>query len=313
MVVEHAPSNKRGWHSAWPQLGVPVGLLLSTGVIALISRLPTQDFESWGWRIPFLSSIVLVGLGLFIRLSVEETPIFADITKKKQIAKYPVLEVLRSNKKNVLLAIGARFAENGSFFIFSVFSISYSTQHLHISRAVILTAVVIGAVATMFTIPFFGWLTDRHGRRPVFMGGALFTLAFAFPFFWLLQTRQPELVAVSIALALAVGWAAMYAPQAAYFAEMFEPRVRYSGMSIGAQLVAIVAGGPSPLIATAALAASGGQTWPISLWLIGVSLITLISLAFAPETNGCYLGVKHRQESPEIIGLPGERGIVRPQ
>jgi len=298
MVVEHAPAHRRGWHSAWPQMGVPVGLLLSTGVITLVAALSGSEFESWGWRIPFLLSIVLVGVGLFIRIAVEETPVFTDIARKKQVARFPVMEVFRSSKKRILLAMGARFAENGSFFIFSVFSLAYATQHLHVPRNVILGAVVLGALATTVTIPLFGLLTDRVGRRPVFMGGALFTLIFAFPFFELLKTTQPALVMLAVVLALAVGWAAMYAPQAAYFAELFEPQVRYSGMSIGAQLVAIVAGGPSPLIATAGLAWSGGEPWPISLWLVLVSVITLLALLAAPETAGCQLGASEESGSP---------------
>lgn len=299
MVVEHSPSDQRGRNSAWPQLGVPAGLVLSTGVMALFTSLAPEDFESWGWRCPFLISIVLVVVGMLIRLAIEETPVFSDMAEKGELKKFPGLEILKYNKKTVLLAIGARFAENGSFFIFSVFSLSYATKYLHVSSGTILTAVVIAAFATMLTIPLFASLTDRVGRRPVFMGGALFTALFAFPFFWLLQTADPILITVSVVLALSVGWSAMYAPQAAYFAEMFEPQVRYSGMSIGAQLVAIVAGGPSPLIATAAIAATAGQSWPISLWLIGVSLVTLLSLALAPETVGRDLGLSRAEPSKE--------------
>jgi MFS transporter, MHS family, shikimate and dehydroshikimate transport protein len=299
MVVEHSPSDQRGRNSAWPQLGVPAGLVLSTGVMALFTSLAPEAFESWGWRCPFLISIVLVVVGMLIRLAIEETPVFSDMAEKGELKKFPGLEVLKYNKKTVLLAIGARFAENGSFFIFSVFSLSYATKYLHVSSGTILTAVVIAAFATILTIPLFASLTDRVGRRPVFIGGALFTALFAFPFFWLLQTADPILITVSVVLALAVGWSAMYAPQAAYFAEMFEPQVRYSGMSIGAQLVAIVAGGPSPLIATAAIAVTAGQPWPISLWLIAVSLVTLLSLAFAPETVGRDLGLSRPGPSKE--------------
>jgi metabolite-proton symporter len=298
MVVEHSPSDQRGRNSAWPQLGVPAGLVLSTGVMALFTSLAPEDFENWGWRCPFLISIVLVVVGMLIRLAIEETPVFSDMAEKGELKKFPGLEIFKHNKKTVLLAIGARFAENGSFFIFSVFSLSYATKYLHVSSGTILTAVVIAAFATILTIPLFASLTDRVGRRPVFMGGALFTALFAYPFFWLLQTADPILITISVVLALSVGWSAMYAPQAAYFAEMFEPQVRYSGMSIGAQLVAIVAGGPSPLIATAAIAATAGQPWPISLWLIGVSLVTLLSLAFAPETVGRDLGLS-RAGSPK--------------
>ncbi|MFT4438379.1 MFS transporter [Caballeronia sp. 15715] len=222
------------------------------------------------------------------------------MTTKKTVARYPVLEVMKRNKKRVLLVIGARFAENGSFFIFSVFSLSYATQHLHVPRYVILGALIVAALATVFTIPLFGLLTDYIGRKPVFIGGVVFTLLFAYPFFWLLQTTQPMLILLALVLALAVGWAAMYAPQAAYFAELFEPQVRYSGMSIGAQLVAIVAGGPSPLIATAGLALSGGSPWPIAVWLIFVSAVSLIALMLAPETAGIDLASTGRDAFAEV-------------
>lgn len=286
MVVEHAPADQRGRHSAWPQLGVPAGLLLSTGVMAIFTSLPPESFESWGWRCPFLLSIILVFVGMAIRLAIEETPVFAQMAEKGKVKRYPAMDVFRNNKKTVLLAIGARFAENGSFFIFSVFVLSYATKYLNVTRGTILMAVVVAAFATMITIPVFAKLTDKLGRRPVFMAGALFTGLFAFPFFWMLETGDPIFITLAVVLALSVGWSAMYAPQAAYFSELFDPEVRYSGMSIGAQLVAIVAGGPSPLIATAAIAATAGLSWPISLWLVGVSLITILALAFAPETAG---------------------------
>ncbi|MBY0381609.1 MAG: MHS family MFS transporter [Xanthobacteraceae bacterium] len=293
MVVEHSPADRRGWNSAWPQLGVPVGLVLSTGVMAMLTSLTADQFYEWGWRIPFLISIVLVAVGMLIRMAIDETPIFTDLEEKGEINKFPIGEVFRNNKKMVLLTIGARFAENGSFFIFTVFSLTYATKYIHVSENAILGAVVIAAIATVFTIPFFASLTDRIGRKPVFLAGAIFTGLFAFPFFWLIQTGQPALIALAIIIALAVGWSAMYAPQAAYFAEFFPPQVRYSGMSIGAQLVAIVAGGPSPLIATAAVAYAQGSPWLIALWLIGCSVISTVALLCSPETRGRDLGLRN--------------------
>lgn len=292
LVVEHSPTNRRGWNSAWPQLGVPAGLVLSTGVMGLLSHLTADQFEVWGWRVPFLISILLVAVGTLIRMTIDETPVFSKMEQHGEIKRYPALEIIRTSKKMVLLTIGARFAENGSFFIFSVFSLSYATKNLEIPETTILGAVVVAAIATMVTIPIFAGLTDKIGRRPVFLAGALFTGLFAFPFFWLLQTGQPLLMTVAVILALSIGWSAMYAPQAAYFAEFFESSVRYSGMSIGAQLVAIVAGGPSPLIATAAIAYAQGDPWLIAMWLIFCSVISVISLLLAPETNGRDLGLE---------------------
>ncbi|RTL51808.1 MAG: MFS transporter [Bradyrhizobiaceae bacterium] len=286
MVVEHSPPDRRGWNSAWPQLGVPAGLVLSTGVMAMMNFLTADEFHDWGWRVPFLISIALVAVGMLIRMAIDETPIFSDLEEKGEIKKFPVLEVFRSNKKMVLLTIGARFAENGSFFIFTVFSLTYATKYIHVSENAILGAVVIAALCTIVTIPIFAGLTDQIGRRPVFLAGVIFTGLFAFPFFWMIQTGQPALITLAIVLALSVGWGAMYAPQAAYFAEFFPPQVRYSGMSIGAQLVAIVAGGPSPLIATAAVAYAQGSPWLIALWLIGCSVISTVALLCSPETKG---------------------------
>jgi MHS family shikimate/dehydroshikimate transporter-like MFS transporter len=307
MVVEHAPDNERGKHSAWTQLGVPVGLVLATGVMALFTSLTPEDFEQWGWRCPFLLSILLVFVGMLIRLAIEETPIFTQMAEQGEVKRYPALEILKSAKTTVLLTIGARFAENGSFFIFSVFSLSYATKYLHVESRVILSAVVIAAFATMLTIPVFARMTDRIGRRPVFISGAIFTAFFAFPFFWLLNTGSPVLMTVSVILALSIGWSAMYAPQAAYFAELFEPQVRYSGMSIGAQLVAIVAGGPSPLIAMAAIAATDGQSWPIAIWLIAISSITLASVFLAPETAGRDLALPSKLSNRNGMNSRDER------
>jgi MHS family shikimate/dehydroshikimate transporter-like MFS transporter len=286
MTVEHAPADKRGRYGAWPQLGVPVGLLLSTGVFAVVSAVTGPAFGDWGWRIPFLLSIALVVFGLLLRLSIDETPAFTELARAHAIARTPVFDVFRYDAKTLLLVVGSRFAENGSFFIFTVLVLSYGTKTLGIDRSTILLGVTLGAALTIVTLPLFASLTDRVGRRPVFLFGAIFTGAFAFPFFWLLETRSPLLVCASICIALCIGWSAMYAPQAPFFAELFSTRVRYSGMSTGAQLIAIVAGGPAPLIATALLAWTHGASWPVGLWLVGTALITIVSVTLAPETRG---------------------------
>jgi MHS family shikimate/dehydroshikimate transporter-like MFS transporter len=286
MTVEHAPANERGRNGAWPQLGVPVGLLLSTGVFAVVSALTGPSFGDWGWRIPFLLSIALVVVGLLIRLSIDETPFFRELAEAHAIARTPVLDVFRYHAKTLLVVVGSRFAENGSFFIFTVLVLSYGTKMLDIDRSTILLGVTLGAALTILTLPQFASLSDRIGRRPVFLFGAIFTGAYAFPFFWLLETRSGPLVCAAICIALCIGWAAMYAPQAPFFAELFSTRVRYSGMSMGAQLISIVAGGPAPLVATALLARTHGAPWPVALWLIGTALITIVSVSLAPETRG---------------------------
>lgn len=284
MAVEHSPEGKRGFFGSWPQVGVPAGLLLATGVFALFSALPDEQFLSWGWRVPFLLSIILVGIGLFIRLKILESPAFQQMQQEGREARLPIVEVLREQTKPVLVAMGLRVAENGAFYIFSVFVLTYITQQLGLPRSVALTGVLIAAAAELFTVPLFGALSDKVGRRPVYLGGALFSLAFAFPFFWLMDTGSPVLIVTAIVVSLAIGHAAMYGPQAAFFSELFTTRVRYSGASLGYQLASVFAGGLSPFIATALLAWQGGDPWAVASYMALMALITVIAALVATET-----------------------------
>lgn len=284
MAVEHAPEGQRGFYGSWPQVGVPAGLLLSTGVFSIVSMLPEEQLLSWGWRIPFLLSILLVGVGLFIRLRIHETPAFNQIKEEGQEARLPLLDALRTHPWNIVLAMGARLAENGFFYVYSVFALVYVTEQLHLPRSTILNGVLLATGCELIAIPFFGALSDRVGRRPVYMLGATFSALFSFPFFWLLDTQQTELIWLSVVLGLSVGHGAMYGPQASFFSELFGARVRYSGASLGYQLASVFAGGLSPLIATALLSWSGGRPWPISLYMMGMACITLVSVYLAAET-----------------------------
>ncbi|SEM93809.1 MFS transporter [Lihuaxuella thermophila] len=284
IAVEHAPKGKRGFYGSWPQMGVPGGLLLSTAVFTLFSSLPDEQFLSWGWRIPFLLSILLVGVGLFIRLRVMETPAFQKVKETGTEARMPILEVLKAHPKEVLQAMGARFAENGSFYIFSVFVLTYATEQLDLAKNMVLTGVTLATAIGFFAMPLFAALSDRIGRRPVYMGGAAFTALFAFPFFWLLDTKSTLFIWLAIVLAMVFGHAAMYGPQAAFLSELFGTRVRYSGISIGAQLASVFAGGIAPLVATSLIAWTGGKPWAVAVYLIFMSLITLISVYWTSET-----------------------------
>jgi MFS transporter, MHS family, shikimate and dehydroshikimate transport protein len=284
MAVEHAPAGRRGFYGSWPQVGVPAGLLLSTAIFSLVAKLPEEQLLTWGWRVPFLLSVVLVGVGVFIRLRVQESPEFSRVKETGQEARVPLLDAVRAHPGNILLAMGARVAENGFFYLYSVFALVYVTEQLGLSRSTILNGVLLATVCELVAIPAFGALSDRVGRRPVYLLGAAFSALFSFPFFWLLDTRQTPLIWLAVVLGLGLGHGAMYGPQASFFSELFGARVRYSGASLGYQLASVFAGGLSPLIATALLAWSGGKPWPIAAYMVGMALITLVSVYLAAET-----------------------------
>jgi len=286
MAVEHAPENRRGFYGSWPQLGAPLGLVLGTLVFSVFSSLMSDaQFNAWGWRLPFLFSIILVVVGLWIRMTIAESPEFQKIKAEKQEVKMPIIDAIRLHPMNILLAMGARFAENGFFYIFATFTLAYATQALGMNRQDILNGVLIAAAIETFTIPAFGALSDHLGRRPVYIFGAIFSALMSFPLFWLLGTKVAVLAWIAISLGLAVGHAAMYGPQASFLSELFGTKVRYSGVSLGYNLASIFAGALSPLIATWLMVTYKPATWPISVYMIGLAVITLVSVYFAVETR----------------------------
>ncbi len=289
MAVEHGHRGRRGLYASWVQAGVPAGLLLATAIFELCSLLPEKAFLSWGWRVPFLLGIGLLGVGMFIRLQIFESPLFAKLRDSKQPLGVPLFEVFKRYRRNVLLAMGARFAENGCFYVFTVFVLTYATVELGVARTAILNGVLIASALQFIAIPLFGVLSDRIGRRPVYLAGAAGLAVFAFPFFWMVETASPVWIGLAIVIGLFVH-AAMYAPQAAFFSELFGTDVRYTGASIGYQLASPLAGGLAPLISMALLQWSGGQPWPVALYLIGLSAITLVAVWLAAETYRAQLG-----------------------
>ena len=305
LAVEHAPSGRRGFFGSWAQMGVPMGLLLSTVIFDLfVARLPEEQFLSWGWRAPFLLSIVLVGVGLFVRLKILETPAFRQVQETQTEARMPIVDVVRQHPKNVLLAMGMRMAENGIFYILTVFVLTYVTQQLGLMRSTVLTGVIIAAVVSLFSTPAFGAISDHLGRRWVYLFGAVFSLLFSFPFFWLLDTKAPVVIWLAIVIGLVLGHDPMYGPQAAYFSELFGTRLRYSGASIGYQLASVLAGGLSPLIATSLLAWAGSY-WPVALYAVALSLITIVSTYLASETFQKDITKEQPEERRDVAGQPG--------
>ncbi len=298
MAVEHSPAGRRGFYGSWPQVGVPVGLLLSTGVFALISKMPQADLLSWGWRMAFLLSIFLVGVGLYIRLAIPEPPAFTKVKETVGTSRAPILDALRHHPRNVLLAMGARLVENGAFYLYTVFILTYATlPRIGFSSSRVLGAIATAAVLEIFAIPTFGRLSDHFGRRPVYLFGAIFTGLFAFPFFWLVETSNAGLMTLGVVCALALGHAAMYGPQASFFAELFGTRVRYSGASLGYQLASVIAGGLSPLIATGLLRRFGAS-WPIALFVVGMAVVTTVSVLLAVET--AHSQITEAKESSQV-------------
>jgi MFS transporter, MHS family, shikimate and dehydroshikimate transport protein len=284
MVIEHAPANKRGFYGSLVQIGFPAGIAGSTATFLLLSNLPEADFLSWGWRLPFLLSALLVGVGLFIRLRLAETPVFAKVKEEKAVAKRPLVELWTGYRKALLIAIGLKISEVAWVYILTVFSIVYATGTLGLPKALILNAILVAAILEFATMPLFGWLSDKIGRRPMYLGGAIVSALCAFALFPLLDTKNPTVIVVSIAVIVSLTHAVMFAPQAAFLPELFGTRTRYSGASVGCQISAAISGGLAPIVATGLLGMTG-KTMPISIYLVILAAITLISAIAAVETR----------------------------
>jgi MFS transporter, MHS family, shikimate and dehydroshikimate transport protein len=284
MVVESVPADRRGFFGSVVQLGYPLGVIASIGAFALCGLLPEAEFLAWGWRVPFLASAPLVGLGLFIRLRLHETPAFQRVKRQSAVARLPVMEILTEHPRTFLKAVGLKVSEIAYVSVVTVFSISYVTGQLGLSRSIILNGILVAAIIELFTLPAFGWLSDRYGRRTLFVAACLFSIVFAFPLFALLDTRDPAIITLTVAVALSFGQGIMFGTGAAWMSELFDARLRYSGASLGFQVGAALSGGFTPLIAAALLGWGSGATWPISVYLIVLACVTLAAALLAPET-----------------------------
>lgn len=285
MVLEHAPVHRRGFYGSLVQVGFPLGLVTSSGIFAIVTKMPEADFLAWGWRIPFLISIVLVGVGAFIRARIPETPVFEAIKAKDDIAANPFFEAVFKSPRAFLVSLGLKLSEVSWVYMLTVFVVVYATTKLALPRTLMLDAVLYAALIEVITIPLFGYLSDIIGRRPFYFMGAAFTVLFAFPLFWMLDMKSPGIVMLAVVIALNFGHGLMFAPESTYFPELFGARVRYSGASFGFQASAAIGGGFAPIIATA-LAAYMGGTAGVSIMLILLAAITFIATLFARETKG---------------------------
>jgi MFS family permease len=276
--------SQRGLVAAWPQFGVPCGLLLSTLAVIAFSSWSGSDFLIWGWRIPFALSIILVGIGLWIRLGILETPVFQKLLDTDKIEKAPILEVIRKQPKEIILSALLRMSEQAPFYIFTAFVFAYAVGTLKMDRNFILSAVIVAACVSFFTIPISGHISDLIGRRKMYIIGVITMGLFGFLYFAMMDPATPALVFLAIVISL-IPHDMQYGPQAALIAESFTPRLRYSGASLGYQLASLVAGGPSPLIATW-LFATYHSGYAIAVYIAVCAVISLISAAMMPDYTG---------------------------
>jgi metabolite-proton symporter len=289
LSMEWGHQKRRGLAASWPQIGVPLGLVLSTGVVRLTTGVTgTAGFAAYGWRVPFILSIILIGVGLFVRLRVIESPEFEQIRMSKKVIKNPVLEAIKRQPKQILLSALVRTSEQAPFYLFITFVITYATKHLKLSSNSILDDTLIAAALGLISVPVFGRLSDKFGRRRVYGVGIVLTAVFAFPYFGLLNTGNSVLVLVAVIISLMLH-DIQYGPQAALIAESFDADIRYTGAGLGYQLASVVAGGPAPLIAAALLAHYGDST-SISVYILICCAVSMVALVLLPKVAQAQTG-----------------------
>ncbi|MGW3278783.1 MFS transporter [Nocardia rhamnosiphila] len=283
MAVEHSPAGKRAFYGSWPLCGVPAGLVLATTAFYFVQLLPEQAMLSWGWRIPFLSSAILLLVGLYIRLRVTESPAFQAVRDKRQESRFPAAEVLRTAKVPTVTAILAMAVNSVVFYMATVFALSYGAGIDGLTRGSMLVAIMIAALFQIATLPVAAILADRYGRRPVLLAGCSMAALAAFPIFWLIDTGNIVAATISMIIAVSIVHSTAYAPMASFISELFETRLRFSGSAIGYQVGSMIWSGPVPFVA-AALFAWSGSSWPLSVYIVIVSIISFIAIYFARES-----------------------------
>jgi MFS family permease len=301
LSMEWGRHGRRGFNASWPQFGVPAGLLLANLAFLAFSLISGPSFTSWGWRVPFLLSLVLVAIGLWIRLGIVETPTFLRLVEQRRVERQPVLEVIKRHPKEILLAALARMSEQAPFYVFTTFVFTYGTLALGYTRDFLLPPVLVASVLGFVLIPLSGYLSDLYGRKPVYMAGTALTGLWGFVYFGMLDTKVAAVVFIAIALSL-VSHNIQYGPQAAMIAESFPPQLRYSGASIGYQLASVFAGGPAPLIATA-LYGAYKSGFAVGVYILLCAIITLVAVGLMRERAGTDISIEYGEgeQSPTIV------------
>ncbi|MEK4538119.1 MFS transporter [Peribacillus sp. FSL K6-1552] len=297
LAVEYAPAEKRGLFGAIPQMGVTIGMLLGTIALSIMTLLPESAFMTWGWRLPFIFSALLVFFGLWIRKGIDETPSFKKVKESGEVPKLPIVETLKNYWREVLIAVGAKVVETAPFYIFSTFVVSYATSNLGFSRTATLTAVMIATIITTILIPFMGKLSDTIGRKKLFIGGTIGMALFAFPYFWLLQQKSVLLLIVATVIGLGVIWAPITAVLGTMFSEIFDARIRYTGITLGYQIGAALAGGTAPLVATALLNRFNNSYVPVAIYIIFASLVSLAAIWAVKDRSNQKLDETHNSKA----------------
>jgi metabolite-proton symporter len=315
LCMEWGNPKRRGFIGSWPQVGVPIGLLLSTGAVSLFSHISGDAFNSWGWRVPFLLSILLVGVGLWVRLGVLESPLFARELENRRVERLPLVEVIKRNPREIVLSALLRMSEQAPFYIFTAFVLAYGTETLGFSKGFLTNAVMVAAAVSLFSVPFFGHLSDRVGRKRMYMMGAAATTLWGIPYFLLLDSKTGALVVLAIVVSL-IPHDMQYGPQAALIAESFTTRLRYSGAGLGYQLASVIAGGPAPLLATYLLHRFDSSI-PIGIYIVLCGLVTLVATALLPEPGRAAVARELEQAAaepvPEPVTASAPRRVAVPQ
>jgi MFS family permease len=310
LLAEHAPQQRRGFYASFAQTGVQIGLILATVSFLLVGLLPDAALNSWGWRVPFLASFLMILVALYVRLRVTESPVFRKLEQSREVVQMPIKETLRRYPRSFLVGIGAHICDTAIVYIFATFTVAYVTNTLDQPRWTVLTGVIIMGVVVTILQPVYGALSDRIGRKPLNVFSVLFTAAFAFPFFLLVNTEVPALIWLALVIAAALGFAPMIAVQPAFYAELFGAGVRYTGFAASREIGAAIAGF-SPLVSAALLRAAGGSPWLVAIWMIFTAAVSLVAFLYAKEARTMDIAALHPDQDELVASRPtGEDAAV---